>query len=96
VTWLVKESMVGFMGQVLLLVLWQGKELGVGRGGRGNRLVWTRMLGGWRKVTKGAVKKFMSKEIRREDVVIFFEDAPQIMKTRVVSGDYGTCGFGFV
>ena len=35
----------------------------------------------------GAGKKVASGGIRYEDVVTFFEDMPQRMKTRVVSGD---------
>ena len=35
----------------------------------------------------GARKKVASGGIRKEDVVTFFEDTPQRMKTRVVGGD---------
>ena len=42
-----------------------------------------------------ARKKVASGGIRKEDVVTFFEDTPQRMKTRVVGGDSGTNGFGF-
>ena len=35
----------------------------------------------------GARKKVVSGGIRKEDVVTFFEDTPQRMKTRVVGGD---------
>ena len=43
----------------------------------------------------GARKKVASGGIRSEDVVTFFQDTPQRMKTRVVVGDQGTSGFGF-
>jgi hypothetical protein len=32
---------------------------------------------------------------KKEDVVTFFENAPQRMKTKVVDGDKGANGFGF-
>ena len=35
----------------------------------------------------GARKKVASGGVRKEDVVTFFEDMPQRMKTRVVVGD---------
>jgi hypothetical protein len=53
------------------------------------------VLRGWRKVAQGAAKKVASRGIRKEDVVIFFEGVPQIMKTRLVISDYRACGFGF-
>ena len=39
VTELVKDRLLGCMGQVLQQGLWQGNEPGVGREGRGTRLV---------------------------------------------------------
>ena len=43
---------------------------------------------GWRKVTEGGARKNVaSGGIRKEDVVTFFEDTPQRMKTREVGGD---------
>ena len=45
VTGLVKDRLLGCMGQVLQRGLWQGKEPGVGREGWGTRLVLTRRVG---------------------------------------------------
>ena len=42
VTGLVKDRLLGYMGQVLQQGLWQGKELGMAQGGQGTRLVLTR------------------------------------------------------
>ena len=38
----VKDRLLGCMGHVLQWGLWQGKESGLGQGGRGTRLVLTR------------------------------------------------------
>ena len=87
---LVKDRLMGCMGQVLQRGLWQGREPGVGRGGRETRLVLSRSwwrLGCWKKIASGG--------IREEDMVTFFEDTPQRTKTRVVGGDKGTNWFGF-
>ena len=89
VTGLVKDRLLGCMGQVLQRGLWQGKEEGwdkgdgdkvsidkelveVGRVAESDRGV------AWKKVASGGI---------REDMVTFFEDTPQRMKTRVVGSD---------
>ena len=54
-------------------------------------------LGGRRKVPEGGGqgRRLRVEGSDKEDVVTFFEDTPQRMKTRVVGGDKGTNGFGF-